>query len=565
MVAIAPHPKGTAVKRKRIVATGLAMLVVAGAGYLALGSFGFLAPAREYRPVPAGHREIIFLAPATSGEAWERLVAAVDALCQESLQSGGDKPRLNVAKERAFTDLTADVPEVSLWPDGCEDARLWIRWCKLSAESNSEKWISRLSGGARPPLGVIAGDTSFRALRAAEALQRHRGDWQGPPPLLLLTTATAESYVPHNKPNVATTDKDVPRQLLDVYEGRTFRFSFANSRMAAAVLDFVRTHDESWPSGTRPANLATKSAAACAAPHNPLAVAVLAATADDLFTTYLYSLKWDDDSFSADLADRFRVQFLEAFPRPRVSPYQIEYSVGDFYQPNPREAFVVGQLLPELKATRERRQLMLLPADAERARRFLHTVVRRSAPVDLNNLVVLACDSLSFNTILRDRNVAWNIQDLPVPLVMFSHRNPVAEDVGFKETTAAGATGTEDLLLYRDIVETLLLTAYRDSALTASSDEVAIGLHQLSWANGRVRPPPADAGAPLLFNPRDGNRHDGTGEHIIILRPDSDDRGLLAQASITVWQLRADTLHHTAWRKVRTLTVTYDSLAPGSP
>jgi hypothetical protein len=553
------------VKRKQILATALAMLVVAGAGYLALGSFGFLAPARDYRPVPAGHREIVFLAPATSGEAWERLVAAVDAMRQESMQSGGDKPRLNIDKERAFTDLTADVPEVSLWPDGCEDARLWVRWFKLSAESNSEKWIARLSEAARPPLAVVGGDTSFRGLRAAEAMERHRGDWQGPPPLLFFTTATAESYVPHNKPNVATTDKDVPKFLLDVYKDRTFRFSFINSRMAAAVLDFVQTHDELWPSWTRPIELATASAAASAAAHDPLASAVLAAAADDLFTTYLYTLKWDDDNSSADLADRFRVQFLDAFPRPRVSPYQIEYSVGDFYQPNPREAFVVGQLLPELKAARERRQLMLLPADAERARRFLHTVVRRSAPADLKNLVVLACDSLSFNTILRDRNVAWNIQDLPVPLVMFSHRNPVAEDVGFKETTAASATGTEDLLLYRDIVESLLLTAYRDMALTATSDDVALALHRLSWSNGRVRPPPADAEAPLLFNPQDGNRHDGTGEHIVVLRPDSDDHGLLAQASITVWQMQGSSHHGSAWRKVRTLTVTYDSLPPGSP
>jgi hypothetical protein len=553
------------VKRKRIIATALVTLVVAGAACLALGTFGFFAPAKDYRPVPAGHREIVFLAPATSGEAWERFVAAVDALCRESHASGSDIPRLDINKERAFTDLTADVPEVSLWPDGCENARLWIRWCKLSAEANSEKWIARLSKGSTPPLAIVGGDTSFRALRAAEALDRHRNDWQGPPPLLFLTTTTTETYVPHNKPNVATTDRDVPKLLLDVYKGRTFRFSFINSRMAAAVLDFVRTHDDLWPGGARPVDLALACAAARSVASDPLASMVLAAAGDDLFTTYLYTLKWDDDSFSADLADRFRMQFLEFFPRPRVSPYQIEYSVGDFYQPNPREAFVVGQLLPEIKATRERRQLMLLPADAERARRFLHTVVRRSTPADLKNLVVLACDSLSFNTILRDRNVAWNIQDLPVPLVMFSHRNPVDTDVGFDEKSAAGATGTEDLLLYRDIMESLLLTAYQDKALTASSDDVALGLHRLYWADGRVRSSPAGAESRLLFNPQNGNRHDGTGEHIIVLRPESEDRGLLAQASITVWQLHGSFNQDSGWRKVRALTVTYDSLPPGSP
>jgi len=546
-------------KRKRIVGGALATLVVAGAGYLALLSFGFFAPAWDYRPVPPGHQEIVFLAPATSGDAWERLVAAVDVLHQESLQAGSGKPRLHIAKERAFTDLTADVPEVSLWPDGCEDARLWIRWCKLSAESNSEKWISRLTERAALPLAVIGGDSSLRALKLAEALKRHRGHWQGPPPLLFLTTATAESFVPNNTPNVFTTDKDVPK-LLDVYQGRSFRFSFTNSRMAAAVLDFVRTHDELWPNAAPPGALA----AAWATARDPVAAGALATVGDDWFTTYLYTLKWDDDSFSADLADRFRWLFLEVFPRPRVSPNQIEYSVGDFYQPNPREAFVVGQLLPELKAARDRRQLMLLPADTERARRFLHTVVRRSAPVDLKNLVVLTGDSLSFNTIFRDRNVAWNIQDLPVPLVVFSHRNPVAEDVGFKEAPAAAATGTEDLLLYRDILETLLLTAYQGQQLTASSDDLAVGLHRLSWANGRVvrALPSAEKGTPL-FNPHDGNRHDGTGEHIIVLLPDPDERGLLAKATITVWRMEGASNQRAAWREVRTLTVTYDSLPPG--
>jgi hypothetical protein len=554
-------------KRKRFLAGAVGLLVVAGAGYLALVSFGFFAPALDFRPVPSGHQEIIFLAPATSGEQWERLVAAVDALQQESLQTGSGKPRLSVAKERAFTDLTADVPEVSLWPEGYDDARLWIRWCKLSAESNTEKWIARLADRSAPPLAIIGGDTSRRAQRVAEALESVRGRWQGAPPLLFITTATADTFVPKSTPNVATTDKGA-RKLLDVYNGRTFRFSFTNSRMAAAVLGFVRTHHDLWPSATSHIHLAGVSAAACAAATDPFAGAALATAGDDLFTTYLYPLKWDDDSFSADLADRFSDLFVKSFYRPRVSPYQIEYSVGDFYQPNPREAFVVGQLLPELKAAHGHRQLMLLPADAERARRFLHTVVRRSTPADLQNLVVLTGDSMSFNTIFRDRNVAWNIQDLPVPLVMFSHRNPVAEDVGFKETTAASATGTEDLLLYRDVLETLLLTSYRGQPAMPSSDDLALSLHELSWANGRVRALLASETGTLLFNPNDGNRNDGTGEHIVILRPDPTSAagtgggGLLAQATITVWHLEADSNQRSAWRKVRTFTVTYDNLTP---
>src|SRR5436190_15225553 len=101
--------------RKRLLVGAAVMLVLATAGTLTLFGFGLLSPATDYLPVPPGHQEIAFMAPATSGEAWERLVAAVDVLHEESLKAGDGKPRLNVFKQRAFTDLTADVPEVAIW------------------------------------------------------------------------------------------------------------------------------------------------------------------------------------------------------------------------------------------------------------------------------------------------------------------------------------------------------------------------------------------------------------------------------------------------------------------
>jgi len=542
------------VKRGRIIAGTLGLLVFIGIAYLTLLSFGMFASANDFPPVPPGHREIIFLAPATSGDAWDRFIAAVDSLCKPETQRGG-RPLLHVSKERAFTDLTADVPEISIWLDGCEDARLWVRWCKLSADSNTPKWIARLTQRP-PPLAIIGGDTSTRAQKVAEALEHHRGDWKGPPPLLFITTATVDRFVPNNTPNVSTTDEKLP-QLIDVYKGHSFRFSFSNSRIAAVLLDFVQSHDELWLNAPQRVD----AAAVCTAARDPLAAAALAVAGDELMASYLYTLTWADDSFSVDLADRFRAIFLANFPRPRVSPYQIEYSVGDFYQPNPREAFVVGQLIPELKATRDRRQLLLLPADAERARRFLRTVVRRSAPRDLKNLLVVrTCGSLGFNTLLRDRNVSWNIQDLPVPLAAFSHRNPVDEDVGFKEQAAPADTGTEDLLLYRDILEALTLTAYQGRQLTASSDDLAQSLHGLSWADGHVQAVPPGGRVLPLFKPASGNRMNGTGEFVIVLKPDADDRGLLAQATITIWRLDSSIPDHPIWRKQRTLNVTYDDL-----
>jgi hypothetical protein len=532
-------------KRNRILVLAVLTITLPTLGYVALRSLGVFDPMPLYRPVPPGHQEIVFLLPATSGESWERLVAAVDALYAES-QQAGSQHKLQINKDRAFVDLTADVPEVGLWVEGAEDAKLWIRWYKLSSEVDTAHWVSALAERPTPPLAVIGGDVSYRAEKLAKALEEARTakKWRGPPPLVLFTTATVDRYVRPGIPNTETTNVNLPL-LIEIYKGRSFRFSFTNSRMAEVVLDFVRTHDELWPGAP-------------------------AASNGDPSVTQFYSLKWDDDSFSVDLADRFELVFAKKFPHPHVSGFRIEYSAGDFYQPNPREAFAVGQILPELKADRDQRQLMLLPCNAERARRLLRTLLRRATPPDWKNLVVMTGDSLSFNTIFRDRDVAWNIQDMPVPLVMFSHRNPVAEEVGFKVlsdgSAARGSTGTEDLLLYRDILQALLLAAYQGQRLTPSSEDLLSRFRDLRWEKDRVRLPQSEGNDPamVLFGPS-GNRNDGTGEHIIVLRPDSDDRGIFAQATITVWHVQGDgdPGRFANWQPVRTLQVAYDTLAPG--
>jgi hypothetical protein len=550
-------------KHRRIFAGALLTLVLTGSAYLTLRSLGIFERSTDYRPVPKGHQEIAFLAPATSGDSWERLVAAVDALETEAQKGGNGKRRLHVSKQRAFVELTADVPEVSLWLEGCEDARLWIRWYKLSGEMNTKQWIGRLTERPTPPLAIIGGDTSSRALKLADALEAHRNDWQGPAPLLMITTATVDRYIPGGTPNTTTIDEQWPL-LIDKYKGRSFRFSFNNARMAAVVLDFLRTHDALWPNAPIPGGVTS----ACAAGGAPATAAMLAT--DQVLSTCLYNLKWNDDSFSADLADRFRVLFEKKFPWPHVSPNEIEYSVGDFYLPNPREAFVAGLIVQDgLKLMREHRQLLLLPTGTERARRFLRTVIRRSAPEDWKNLIVTAGDSLNFNTIYRDRDVAWNIQDLPVPLVLFSHRNPVAEEVGFHEPvgtgTVASGTGTEDLLLYRDILEAILLTAYTEQSLTASADELQRGMRHLRWHERRVWLGPDGGPEPLLFNPKDGNRNDDTGEHIVVLLPQAEERATVTQAKIQVWRIEGDASRFESWILVRELTVGYDGLSPTRP
>jgi hypothetical protein len=548
--------------RKRLAAGVLGSLLAAGAACLMIWSFGLFDSGVDYRPVPAGDQEIAFLAPATSAESWERLVAAVDALYIES-QTGSFAPgKFQIDKTRAFVELTAEVPEVAFWLDGAEDQRIWIRWYKLTGESNSEKWINRLIPRSPPPLAIIGGDTSRQALKLATALQEHREQWQGTPPLLLLTAATIDHYIPHDLPNTYTTDRGMP-QLIDKYEGRTFRYAFANARLASVMLDFMRTHDGLWPRAPVPAALV----ADLTAPRDPLARLAAAATFEYCYPSFLVDIKWEDDSFSVDLADRFLELFDKKFPLGQGgSPFPIEYSVGDFYQPNPREAFVVGQILPQLKMSHDHRQILLLPANAERVRRFLRTVVRRSTHHDMRNVVVVAGPSMSFNTLYRDHDVSWNIQDVPLPLVVFCHRNPVEESVGFHEPerglTAPSATGTEDLLVYRDILESLILGAYDGPKLTDSADRLGRQLTELRWHDKRVAS--SEAPGPLLFQ-ADHNRSPETGEHIVVLQPRVDEHGLVIEAVLRVYRADGDPGRRDAWVVVKTLTLHYEGLGPVPP
>ena len=61
--------------RTRVVFLALALLC--GAGLLLTVRDWAGAGLAAVRAVPAGHQEIAWIAPATSGESWERLVAAL--------------------------------------------------------------------------------------------------------------------------------------------------------------------------------------------------------------------------------------------------------------------------------------------------------------------------------------------------------------------------------------------------------------------------------------------------------------------------------------------------------
>jgi hypothetical protein len=124
---------------------------------------------------------------------------------------------------------------------------------------------------------------------------------------------------------------------------------------------------------------------------------------------------------------------------------------------------------------------------------------------------------------------------------------------------APPASGTEDLLVNMDIVEALVQVARQGEAMPADGDELGARLRQARWHGGRVSF--GDEGPPLFD--ADGNRRDGTGEHVVWLRPTVEGDRVLSHSTVRVfdWQGPAE---GGAWRLVRRLEVDYGDTGSGA-
>jgi hypothetical protein len=192
--------------------------------------------------------------------------------------------------------------------------------------------------------------------------------------------------------------------------------------------------------------------------------------------------------------------------------------------------------------------LLILPGASGPARRFL-VALRRASPDEARHFVVATGDAIPFNTIFRDRNIAWPIQDLPFRLVLFCHRNPVDREAGFpldllsrlhdSSELRGKLAGTEDLLLFNDLVDALGFawrTALRQGernvrALTAG--DFATALRRTRWRRSVDRVSDEQQRQP--FFDEQGNRNSGTGEHVVYLRPVARGTAQLAEATLEVW------------------------------
>jgi hypothetical protein len=533
-------------------------------------------------PVAANEREIVWLYPATNPAAWDRFV---DALKRSADNLQRDLPGITaqVVHTDAFPRHSFATPQVALSLPG--GSRLLFRWYKLTNDWKTRDWISALLQRKPPPLAIIGGSSSDTARKLAMRLAEMTADVPAEQrPLLLLTQATADRVETEPDallrlgPEGEGEPTSVP--LLRLYPGRTFRFCFSNSQMAAAVTHFIWLHDDLRPD------------------RDPA-----------------YTVQWEDDSYSHDLINGFsealQGQVAESAARqwswvtstvaaglpwgaggpfpldragPRASsftlsepppPFLVDSSVGPFSTPNRFESEVANALAELLTQPSvpprppQERPLLILTGQVGPSRRFLRAM-ERFIHQPAVRFVVATGDSIAFNTVYRDRQVAWHIQDLPYHLVFFCHHNPIDRDAGFRPLGEAPApsvagsatTGTEDTLLYEDVIEALVHGAAGSAPNAAALGERLRAL-QVTPA-GRIA---GGAGGQPLFDEAGGRRH-GTGEHVVYLRP-SGGGGILApmqpRATIEVWAWREEPgrAGGHSWQRVgRPLRVTYDGFAP---
>jgi hypothetical protein len=254
---------------------------------------------------------------------------------------------------------------------------------------------------------------------------------------------------------------------------------------------------------------------------------------------------------------------------------RIPYASGGFYQPTPRERIALGLFLAGARV--KPASFLLLPTQTVRMRRFLSNLRQRS-PVDARNLVVLNGDSISFHSVYRDREVMWNIVDVPYSLVFFAHRNPIDHAAGFawekpKDEPASafpqhGPTGTHDILLYRDVFAAFLYAAFDNGQLLGDALQVRQRLQATCWYDppaarraaepARVRNPHVHTlePTPPRFFDAAGNRQSQTGEHIVWVKPSFTEDRVDLVSKISVWAMRPDE-HGGAWHLLEAQNVLY--------
>jgi hypothetical protein len=530
--------------------------------FLWLGVWGNLNES-QVKDLQDGDQEIALIEPATSTDDWGRIVTALEQLEKDWPRINPTLPPLTVSMQHSFPPLTVDVPEIAFSLGSAPGPKLRLRWYKISGEHDAASWVGKLHARGREPLAIIGGGTSDRAIKLAFVLRNTYGTSDPRSPVFLITTATAEE-----------TNKS-KQSVIGIYKDRSFRFSFTNRKMVDSLLAFIQNRQ--FPDEAKQWGADNLWAHEPADPNAFANVVIGLPRGLPALQPYaMYAVAWQDERYSRDMFELFKKEFKEHFPLGEFDDAgSIPGSIGGFYQPAPAEQFVVGTFLARQTPVTPN-SFLVLPTQTVRMRRFLMNLQRRS-PAVARNLVILNGDAIALDAIFRDRDVAWNILDVPYSLVFFAHRNPVDRTAGFppiedgRPVWGEGAgqrttTGTHDILLYRDVFEAFLYAAFADGKLLDDPALVRDRLRATCWHQ-----PPAEKaanGSPRVCNPQvqtldgpqrrffdaAGDRQSHTGEHIVWLKPFFTDQGVDLKSKISVWTIQPDD----AWQFVEAFDAFYN-------
>jgi hypothetical protein len=458
------------------------------------------------RSVPGGDAEIALLANPTSYETWDNFVWGVKR-AEMAVNASG----LEVDDSQAFPQRTTTVPEIVVRRKGY-DGSLRIRWYKVTDDATQEGWVKALAARNPAPLAVVGGWSSDRAKELADAMRDTR--WPDERPLLFLCTATADKVDPEEDNPAGSPGPN----LISVYD-RSFRFCFTNRQMADAVTDFVLSDPTLRPGPVGTPELGAVPAAA-AGPWAAL-TALACGKLRHCPPLPAFAIEWKDDPYSTDLSYKFREALQKQtaldpdLPKLNMIFWSIPFSVGRMHRPNMVEARVAEDIVASLPPPGTR-TVLVIPSVTSPTRRVLRALVQGNPAIG-RRLVAITGDGLSVNTFFRDRDFAWPVRSLPVPVVMFTHADPFGFDTpghgptpprGYElQAPAEGATrsSTEDIQLFTLLARVVATCAFPDGA-----NELATRSNRLDERLKALNPPFFDAS---------GNRLSGTGEHVAVLRP----------------------------------------------
>lgn len=461
--------------------------------------------------VPDHDQEIAWIQNSTSGDTWSQFVIGIKRI---EMPVEGAPSGLSVDDARAFPEQTTAVPELVVSRIGYA-GKLRIRWYKVTAEATIDAWVKALADRDPAPLAVIGGATSDRAHELALSLAREQ-TWRGDRPLLLITTATIDTILTDPEDPAGFARVSDQRNLIDVYPNRSFRFCFSNTQMVRAVTDFVLQHPTLHPGPVGWAGVRAVGAGAC----GPWPVA--GSLVDLTRKPTIFPLEWQDDPYSGDLYNQFREHLYLALggaEGPRLAPrivrdpaFSIPYSIGGFSRPNAGEAAAVREVIRNLPPTGER-SLLVIPTVSWPTRRVMLALSER-VPQAGRRLVAVTGDGVSVNTFYRDAEWLWPARSIPIPLVFFTHDNPIGWDAPGDTSPPPGyrlepKNGTEEVLLDntlgRIVTDAVFPPPYNGAPprIVERADEVGARL--------RTRPD-------KFFDDR-GNRRGQSGEYVVVLRP----------------------------------------------